>query len=316
MRQAAASEDLAPARRGAFGLALAKAYMDTGDDTRAFEALAAGNDAIRSVVRYDVASDEAVMRRIAEVWTPEAIEAARTEGTGPAPVFIVGLPRSGSTLVETILSRHAEVEALGETPIIYGAATRARLDPGAEAAVGVRRAVADALTPMPPKHVRTDKLLANFLNVGILAAAFPRARFIEMRRDYRDICLSIYQADLGALVHPYAMNLEELARYAVAYDRLMAHWARVIGKRLVRVRYEDVVTNPETHVPRLAGGLGLDWDPACLGKDAPARRINTMSVAQARKPINSASVGRWRRFEAGLAPLTRILEANGLVQAP
>ena len=112
------------------------------------------------------------------------------------------------------------------------------------------------------------------------------------------------------------MNLEELARYAVAYDRLMAPWAGVLGERLVWVRYEDVVTDPGIHAPRLVEALGLDWDPACLGKDAPARRINTMSVAQARKPINTASVGRWRRFEAGLAPLTRILEANGLVQAP
>lgn len=316
MRQSAASEDLAPTRRGAFGLALAKAYMDTGDDSRAFEALTEGNHAIRSAVGYDVAEDEASMARIADVWTPAVIDAARAGNGGPAPVFIVGLPRSGSTLIETILSRHREVEAMGETPLIHGAASLSRFDPGPDAIAGVRHAVAEALTPAPPKLVKTDKLLANFLNIGVLAAAFPRARFIETRRDYRDTCLSIYQADLGALAHPYAMDLEELARYAVAYDRLMAHWAAVVGDKLIRVRYEDVVTDPGTQVSRLVAALDLEWDPACLSTGTSFRRINTMSVAQARKPISGASVGRWRRFETGLAPLTRILEANGLVQTP
>ena len=316
MRDGAGSDRIAPMKRGVFGLALAKAHMDQGDHDRAFKALEEGNRTLRSMIDYDVARDVQTMERIAETWTEGATARAGTGLEAPKPIFIVGLPRSGSTLVETILSRHPDVEALGETPLVFDACAAARYSAEPAAVAGVAEAVAGSLTPNPPKRAMTEKLLANFLNIGVLAATFPGARFIEMRRDYRDICTSIFQADLGAMSHPYAMDLEELAQYAVAYDRLMKHWAKVVGERLVRVSYEDLVGAPDVEVPRLVASAGLEWDPACLSQDAPSRRINTMSVAQARKPITSSSVGRWRRFEAGLAPLTRILEENGLVQTP
>lgn len=99
----------------------------------------------------------------------------------------------------------------------------------------------------------------------------------------------------------------------VGFDRLMAHWASVMGDRLVRVDYEDFVSRPDEQVPKLVSALGLDWDPACLDQTPSARRISTMSVAQARKPITKSSVGRWEKYSAGLQPLVRILEENGLV---
>lgn len=313
--QAATASDLLPIpKRGTFGLALAKAYMDIGDDARAFEALKAGNDLNRRLVQYDVAEDEAMMDEIARHWTADAIAAAQVPEEGPSPVFIVGLPRSGSTLIETILSRHPAVEALGETPRVFIAASRARLKPQASIIESVRSEVIELLTPLPPKRVKTDKLLANFLHLGVLATAFPKARFVEMKRDYRDVCLSIYQADLGARSHPYSMSLNELARYAVSYHRLMEHWADVLKDRLVRVTYEDIVSDPETALPRLVQSVGLEWDVACLAPTSTRRRISTMSVAQARKPISMSSVGRWKRFAAQLTPMTRILEDHGLVQ--
>ncbi|NND17530.1 MAG: sulfotransferase, partial [Silicimonas sp.] len=113
--------------------------------------------------------------------------------------------------------------------------------------------------------------------------------------------------------HPYSMDLTELAHYALAYDRLMRHWSEVLGDRLVRVRYEDVVTDPEAEIRRLLERLDLLWDPACLEPDKSRRRINTMSVGQARKPISKSSVGRWERFAAELEPLTLVLERHGLV---
>jgi len=304
---------LTKARRATFSMSLAKAQMDLGDHVGAFEALLRGNRLWRDEIEYDVAWDEAEMAKIAEIWNSGAFERAGAGPGGPAPVFIVGLPRSGSTLAETILSRHPKVRALGETPFGFAIAERGRANPDKLIIASIRREAEAFYTPKRPTEVLTDKLLANFLQVGALSAAFPRARFIELRRDYRATCLSIFQAELLPKAHPYSLELTELARYAVAYDRLMTHWAGLLGSRLARVSYEALVSDPVSRVPELVTAAGLDWDAACLGESVPARRINTLSVAQARAPITTASIARWRPYEQGLAPLIEILDRAGLI---
>lgn len=312
MRDMAEADELSPGKRGAFALALAKAHMDLGDDEAAFSALQAGNGLLRSQIEYDVEHDLAEMASVAVFWDRDRVRPSE-RGAEPAPIFVVGLPRSGSTLLETVLSRHRDVLALGESSLVYKAASdlRMRAEPGQLEALAER--LAPGLTPAPPKRMVTDKLLANFMNLGVLASTFPGARFVEMRRDYRDIGMSIFQADLGAVSHPYSMDLEELGHYMVGFDRLMAHWSSVMRDRLVRVDYEAFVSRPDEQVPKLLSALGLDGDPACVDQAPPARRISTMSVAQARKPISKNSVGRWRKYATGLEPLLRILEENGLV---
>ncbi|NND20016.1 MAG: tetratricopeptide repeat protein, partial [Silicimonas sp.] len=267
MQRGARDESLSPVKRGTFSLALAKAYLDTGDDAAAFRALADGNRMLRGVVDYDIAADAGWMDRIAGNWSAETVDRFRQGGRKAAPVFIVGLPRSGSTLVETILSRHAAVHDLGETPAIFTAARRATEAPGPEAISALADAAERIFAPPAGKTLTTNKLLSNFQNLGALAAALPDARFVEMRRDYRDTCLSIFQSDLTPTAHPYSMDLTELAHYALAYDRLMRHWSKVLGDRLVRVRYEDIVTDPEAEIRQLLERLDLDWDPACLEPD-------------------------------------------------
>lgn len=313
MQRAVNSEAIPASKRGTFGMALAKALIDTGDDDGAMEALHIGNDMLRSLYSYDVATDERHMRKIAGHWSADAIRERASGMDEPAPIFIVGLPRSGSTLAETILSRHPDVEPLGESPLAHEAASHVRLGKNPAEFGKVARDLAPAMTPETGRRVRTDKLLANFLNLGALAACFPKARFVEMRRDYRATCLSIYQADLGWAAHPYSMNLEELARYAIAYDRLMTHWSNVLNGRLIRLDYASLVSAPEDAIRRFLAELELDWHPDCLRPEEAVRRINTLSVGQARKPISKASLERWKRFEGGLSPLIGLLEEAGLL---
>ncbi|NNE87627.1 MAG: hypothetical protein HKN27_06090 [Silicimonas sp.] len=304
---------LPPLKQGTFGLAYAKALMDCEDHDAAMVALSKGNAILRALVKYSVADDERLMERVASCWSAQAIECAATDLSGLSPIFIVGLPRTGSTLLETILSRHPSVESKGETPVAFFEASKARLTPTPQATARVADALCSHLEPPAGKRVTTDKLLANFLNVGVLAAAFPTARFVSMQRDYRATCFSIYSADLWVAGHPYAMNLEELALYTVAHHNLMLHWQSILGPRFVVAHYEKLVVSPETEIPDLLRKLDLTPHDACLNPEKSERHINTMSVGQARKPISSGSIERWRHYESALRPLSRILEANGLV---
>ncbi len=314
MKRGLNNDALSPAQRGSFGLSLAKSHIDARRDEAAFDALLAGNEQLRKTVRYDVETDLGRFQAIADTWNSEAFASAQ-DGQGPdiAPIFIVGLPRSGSTLIETVLSRHPSVTPLGETPYVHSAVRDAGNKPDHRAIRAIRDAATEFLIPPTRGGVTTDKLLSNFTYLGALAAAFPNARFIEAKRDLRAVCLSIFQAELTPVGHPYAMNLEELARYAVGYSRLMNHWEEVLGSRLYRASYELLVSDPVMRIPELVGGAGLAWNGACLGTTPPERRINTFSVAQARQPITTASVARWTRYEKGLQPLIDILEDEGVL---
>jgi tetratricopeptide (TPR) repeat protein len=317
MEKGAANNALGPARRGSFALALAKARMDIGENDAGFAALVSGNAQLRTTVEYDVENDLAAFRKIVADWSAAEVHSLGSVAVPDiAPVFIVGLPRSGSTLIETILSRHPDVTPLGESPLVHAAVSAAGNVPETAANMAIREAAVSVLTPAMPGGVTTDKQLGNFCHLGALAAAFPNARFIECRRDLRAVCLSIFQAELAPAAHPYSMQLDELARYAVGYVRLMEHWSSVLGDRLYRASYEALVSDPSGYIPELTKAAGLSWHPSCLGTDAPERRISTMSVAQARKPINTASLARWRKFESGLAPLIAILEKEGLNPEP
>ena len=171
---AAARDAQPPRRKGALFLTLGKARMDTGDDRGAFEALSAGNRALRSLVAFDVEKEASRLAGIARAWTPEAFGKAARTGGGPSPIFIVGLPRSGSTLIETILSRHPGVDVRGETPFVALAAERLQQDASPAGVEELLRATEAFLTPRGGLAA-TDKLLTNFMNLGALAAAYPNA---------------------------------------------------------------------------------------------------------------------------------------------
>ncbi|MGI1661696.1 tetratricopeptide repeat-containing sulfotransferase family protein [Palleronia sp. KMU-117] len=308
---------LPASERGRFGLALAKALMDAGEGDEGFEVLVRANVLMRSLVLYNVAADEARFARVAELWGAETVaRLARAGDDSVAPIFIVGLPRSGSTLIESVLARHDAVAALGESPVAAEIA-RAHWDQPTPEAV---RAVAADLAPFFAAKAGgrarvTDKFLPNFLTAGLLAAAFPRAVIVEAARDLRATCLSIFENPLSPAGHPYSMDLAELGRHAAAYGRLMDHWAAVLGPRLHRCRYEDLVRDPEPTVRALLDAVGLPFDAACLAPERQTRRVDTLSVAQVRAPLHGGSTDRWRRHEAALAPLLQALGPSGGLRA-
>jgi hypothetical protein len=166
------------------------------------------------------------------------------------------------------------------------------------------------LRALHPKARRiTDKLPANFQRIGAIHLTLPNAAIVFCRRDLRDVCLSCYQT-LFMQGQPWSYDLVELGRYALAFERLMAHWLEVLPGRILELDYESLVTHPQEQARRLLAHCGLDWNDRCLEFDKSARAVRTASLGQVRQPINRGSVDRWRRYAAHLTPLLDTLEGR------
>jgi len=261
-------------------------------------------------LRYDREAASRQVDRILETYD-EAWFSASHEGANDSrrPVFIVGMPRSGTTLAEQILASHPDVHGAGECP--YWVSAAASLDAAVQnqslTAEMRAKVAADYLQLIgqragDARHV-VDKMPRNAFVIGLIHAILPNARFIHMQRDPIDTCLSIYAHNF-ANGHPYAADLDDLVHEYREYSRLMAHWRRVLpAGRLLELPYESLVTDQEAWSRRMIEFLGLTWDPACLAFHETARPILTHSKWQVRRPITAASVGRWRHYAAHLAPL-------------
>ena len=249
----------------------------------------------------------------------------RADNADPAPVFVVGMPRSGTTLCEQILSAHADVHGAGERPAIH--ALRRRLAPGDDEVAAVRALAAsdgDTLTheadgflaqlhALAPDARRViDKMPDNARHLGFIATLLPGARIIHCTRDPRDIGLSIYQLRFFGY-HPYAHDLTDLGWTIAEHARLMAHWREALPLPILDVALTDWVEDFAGTLMRVLTFLDLPYDPACERFYAQGRRIRTASAQQVRTPINARGLGRWRRYEAELAPLIAELEAVGLI---
>jgi hypothetical protein len=236
-------------------------------------------------------------------------------------VFIVGMPRSGTTLVEQILANHPAVRGRGERreiqQLVDDLDARAVASPrypeslarlneatGRELAARYRAAV-----DVPADGVRriTDKMPTNFLHLGLIALLFPAAHIVHCCRDPRDVCLSCYQQHFERRL-PYAYDLRDLAVYYSAYERLMHHWHDVLPVKICDVQYEDLVSTPEACARRLVEFCGLDWNARCLEFDCSRTPVQTASQWQVRQPLYRSSVGRWRNYRSHIGPL---LEAFG-----
>ena len=322
-RMAAEPGRRSPADRIYVHFALGKACEDAGQYARAFDEWQQGNAQKRAQIEYDAAAelerlpliaarfDRALFDRLAEAGDPSSL-----------PIFIVGMPRSGSTLVEQILAGHGQVHAGGELtnldrlvravrdgagrPIPFPAWAEA-LDARAVRQLG--QTYLASLPPLPPGKTRiTDKLPTNFLYIGLIHLILPQARILHTVRDPIDTCLSCYTRLFQDGV-PYGYDLAELGGYYRAYRELMDYWHRVLpAGTLLDVRYEDVVDDLEAQVRRLLEFCGLPWDDRCLKFHEVRRPVATSSNVQVSRPLYRSSVERWRRYEPFLGPL---LEALG-----
>ncbi len=296
--------------------ALGKALAETGRQDEAFRHLVAGNALKREQIRYDEPATLATFERIERVFTAELMRSKAGAGhPSRLPIFIVGMPRSGSTLVEQILASHPKVFGGGERHDFSDALASLTAGPGAapfpELAAGLTgpqlehlgAAYLERLGAGVAAERVTDKMLANFCLAGLIHLALPNARLIHTRRDPVDTCLSCFALLFGA-EQPFAYDFGELGRYYRAYRRLMEHWRRVVPDGVILdVQYEELVDAFEPQARRIVAHCGLEWDPACLSFHETDRVVRTASVTQVRQPIYRTSVGRWRPAEPVLRPL-------------
>ncbi len=297
--------------------ALGKYFDDVGHYDEAFESYRRANELTKPGSRYDGAklthSVDQLMG-VCEGGLSQQIQP--TASASQLPVFIVGMPRSGTSLAEQILASHPLVFGAGEVRFWDKPfAALAKAGPEGEDFISWLPAVAQDYLERVTKHAGaalrvTDKMPANFRYLGLIHAVFPNARIIHMQRHPLDTCLSIYFQDFSN-VSPYADDLGNIAHYYGEYLRLMAYWRRVLpAATLLEVPYEGLIEEPESWTRRMLDFIGVPWDPKCLDFHQTERVVITASKWQVRQKIHSASVGRWRHYEAQLAPLRHLLEVT------
>jgi tetratricopeptide (TPR) repeat protein len=300
---------------------LGKVFADHGDHQLSFQHLLQGNALKRQQIDYDEAKTLNRFQAIQATFNAELIRAKQGFGDpSTLPVFIIGLPRSGTTLVEQILASHPKVFGAGELRELdnlianigapeegqYPEAVAAM--PGADLRkIGSNYVHALASRAAAAERI-TDKMPANFLHAGLIHLALPKARIIHTRRDPRDVALSCFSIMFAAGQH-HTYDLAELARYIRAYQRLMQHWREVLpAGAMLEVDYEQVVGDLAGQARRIVAHCGLEWDDACLAFHQSKRPVQTASVLQVRQPIYTGSIGRWRTCAEQLKPLLEVLQ--------
>jgi tetratricopeptide (TPR) repeat protein len=325
LRRRLAEGPVHPRFIAAVNYALARELEDLGRYDEAVAAMDSGARAYRSTLNYDPATELSAHEGIRSVFSREKLGALAPGYAEERPVFIVGMPRSGTTLVERILSGHSRLDTIGEFtefPRLYGIRLREQYARDStrtpsEASMDLDFAelgraycqAARELAGQAPGFV--DKLPYNFLYCGYILAALPNARLIHLTRHPLDTCYAVYKT-LFFGAYSFSYDLDELAGYYISYRRHMAHWHAVMPGRILGVSYEALVHEPEAQVRRIIDWCGLDWEPAVLDFHRQQRPSMTASAMQVRRPVYQDSIGSWRRAEARLAPLKARLEAAGI----
>lgn len=294
--------------------------MALGQNPQSFDHVLAANALARRHVDYDEAAVLAQFERVKAIFNSDFMASlSGTQAFHPLPVFVVGMPRSGTTLVEQILSSHSRVFGAGELPdfpqVMDG------LDPlgfpdaipfwGVEQLDRLGKAYANRLRAYAPQAMAVvDKLPDNFLRIGLIHMALPSAKIIHVRRDPVDTCLSCF-AKLFRGPVPYGYDLAELGRYYRAYDNLMEHWRQTLPPGvLFEIHYEDIVRDATGQIRRLLAHCGLDWEDACRDFHQTRRVVQTASAAQVRQPLYNTSIGRWHGCGDLVRPLMDALQGG------
>jgi tetratricopeptide (TPR) repeat protein len=304
-----AAPDLPRLDRRLLSFAMAKATEDLGQTARVFPLLDRANGLMRADFPYDFAADVADMRALLSQYSDRL---AGLDSTGPADpaIFVTGPPRSGTTLVETILSAHPRVSAGGEMGFLRQALSpmqdmlgQGQTPTPADFAFAGTRYLRAARQRAGTTDIVTDKAIATFARIGHAAMALPGARFVVLERDPRDVGLSIYRNMFADGRHRYSTDLRDIGRYLRLQEAAVNQWDTLLPGRIHRVSYDALTATPEPVIRALVAFCGLDWNDACLSPETVSRRVETLSFAQVRRPISRGSVAGWRKYADALAPL-------------
>ena len=307
-------------------MALSKEYEDLGKFHDAFAHLVTGKSAFRRTRDYSSEREAELFQGIKDAFT----RVPGGSGGHPSgePIFVIGMPRTGTTLVDRILSSHQDVSSAGELQnfgVLFkratGSITGPMLDLDTLGRVGkidwtqLGRDYIESTRPQTGGRARfVDKLPHNFLFAGFIARALPNCRIVCLRRDPMDTCLSNFRQlfTLGSAHYDYSFDLLDTGRYFLEFDRLIGFWKEQLPGRILEVGYESLVRNQEAGTRQLLEFCGLDWDPSCLDFHDNAAPVATASAVQVRTPMNSGSVHRWKRYGPELAALRSLLEEGGI----
>ncbi len=305
--------------------ALGKELEDLERWQEAFHYYTCGGDAAAALGRYDVREDvqliDAVVAQCTAEWLDDG-QARRSASDAKRPIFVVGLPRSGTTLVERILGSHSDVESVGETFFVQ---STLKAMGGAKAGAGlsapaIKRAAAKNMRRLAQTYLEkvryrfgdrpvfVDKLPENVVYLGFIAKAFPDATLILVNRNPMDVCFAMFKQSFFR----YAYTLDDLGEYYVAYHRLAQHWRSVLQGRLIEVHYESLVGDQARQTRRLLDAANLEFEDNCLHFERNSAASNTASAVQIRQKMHTDSVGLWRHFDAQLQPLRSRLELAGI----
>lgn len=298
-----------------------KELEDLGRYDEAWDALVRGNTAMRARNPYDATSQIEYLERLTSVFNAESVRSVGEQNDGPRPIFILGLARSGTTVLERMLGNHAEVEPAGELvdfgmQLHWAADTRnthsegflSRL-PGLDLAEMGRRYLSQTGWRAHGKRFFIDKQPPNWVFAGLIHAALPQAKILHVVRDPMDVCFSNWRAFFGN-TYAYSYDMAALAAYHHGYQRTMARWHRLMPGAILDVPYADLVREPEGTLRKTFEHCGLKWEPDCLDMRRNATPVATLSAVQVRQPIHTKAFGEWRRHADKLAPLFDALHAQ------
>ena len=300
MQRLLSGSRLPESSRSEICFALAKAQEDVGEYDRSFEFLEQGNRLRKKELRYDIEQDRKLFEQI-KAMSVDAVDIASITPAPVTPLFIVGMMRSGTSLVEQILASHSDVHGAGELETMNQVIVPMLTSPDARA---VRERYLDALSDLDvPEKLITDKMPLNFRWIGIILAALPEAKIIHVRRDPRATSWSIFKHYFPDEGNAYAYDLRDLVEYYALYEDLMAFWRERYGDRIYDLSYEDLTENQEQMTRDLLAYCGLDWQPRCLDFHKTRRAVKTISATQVRKKMYQGSSEAWRKYERHLQPL-------------
>lgn len=308
-------------------IALGKEYEDLGDYPMAFEHYARGKAAARSVRPASADRDKSMFDALIRAF-PATQAAPAESGAAAAPIFIIGMPRTGTTLLDRIVSSHPDVYSAGElqnfaTLLQQASGSRVALLSMPDIAAHTRHvdwpqlgaAYIESTRPATAGKPRfTDDMPHNFLYAGFIARALPNARILCLRRDPLDTCIGnfrhLFKAESG--FYDYSLDVLDTGRYYIQFDRLMAHWRDVLPGRILEVSYESLVEAPETSIRQVLAFCGLSWNDACLRFESNTTPVNTPNAWQVRAPIYKTAMGRWRHYAPQLHALRALLADAGI----